>query len=219
MILGKFHIRSGKVRVSDPCYGKDVWCSGEIENVKNGAWGARLIQSDKGDWGVRNAVLIAHHQDNLAIHDKGDWQKVGFEVGVDSGQAGIYDLTEYHGGEDDYGQGGWYDTNCDITLDRHIPEGEPRRGAGCLPDQTGVVSCSGFGDGGYDCFTIKDEDGEVTAIKIDFGVLSEENVCDDCGESFESKGDLNCGICEDCEAEQLRVEEEAEAWDKENEED
>ena len=161
---GFFEIKSGKVIVSDPCYERNTWCQGVIDKVKNGEWEAYLYIFDEGEWGKRVGYLLAHHQDNTVYPTDSNWEKQDFEVGVDSGQAGIYDEAEYHGGEDDYGQGGWYDINCNLTCDR---ENGTTRNGGVL--EGGVVSCSGYGDGGYDCRTIT-KDGEVVGILIDFGL-------------------------------------------------
>jgi len=179
--MGEMIIRSGKVRVSDPCYEKDIdtHCAGTIKSVKNGKWDCIVIRSDEGDWGMRNAILLAHHVDHPVEYEDSGWDKQEFEVGVDSGQAGIYDLPEYHGGDEEGGEYGdpdsWYDKNCRLTLDTDSQ-------AGILADKTGVVSSTGFGDGGYECFTIRDTYNpkfETIAIKIDFGVIDVEDEDDD----------------------------------------
>ena len=35
-----FSVKSGAMRVTDPCYQIDTWCAGTLENVKNGQWSA-----------------------------------------------------------------------------------------------------------------------------------------------------------------------------------
>lgn len=168
--LGDFSI-SGKMRVSDPCYKPDVWCSGTLD-TEPGIWEAAVLILDDektGGWGNRVAVLAAKHEDcsipletitiNSAL-DKlpplsKDWGIADFEVGVDSGQAGFYDNDNFiarNGGEDDV----WYDKMCDITLSRAQ--------AGVFFD--GVVTSSGYGDGGYPCIYHKSIDG-----KIDFAFI------------------------------------------------
>jgi hypothetical protein len=162
-------IRSGEVHVSDPCYDMKCWCAGTIQNIKNGTWQTHAVRSDEGDWGVRNAYLIAHHTENPKRLISSGWVKQKFEVGVDSGQAGIYDKPDFHGDDGgEYGTDGWYDKNCKLTLDTPLS-------AGILADQTGVVSSSGYGDGGYACLACKDEDGKVVAIMIDFGLEDDED--------------------------------------------
>jgi hypothetical protein len=94
-------------------------------------------------------------------------QCAGFEVGVDSGQAGLFDASHY---QDDsiipnpkpriYSAPSdiWYSHCCDIT--------RSPLGAGVLP--YGVVSSSGFGDGGYDCFICRNEYGQIIRAEIEF---------------------------------------------------
>ena len=163
--IGNLTISSGKATVSDPCYDTDVWCKGVVENVLNGTYLSYVIKNNDKKWGTRNFYLIVHHECiGLPDIDDSRWKKEGFEVGVDSGQAGIYDAEHYHGGEDNYGDDGWYDECCNQTLNT-------KHKAGMVSDSHGVVSSSGYGDGGYDCKTIrhKGEGKKVVAIMIDFG--------------------------------------------------
>jgi hypothetical protein len=155
---GEFEITSGKAMVSDPCYDRETWCQGVIDNVKNGTWKAYLHIIDD-----RVGYILCHHKSHICLLNN-DWTKESFEVGVDSGQAGVYDEPKYHGGEDDYGEGGWYDLNCNLTCDK---DNKTVRYGGVL--EGGVVSSSGYGDGGYDCSTIKN-DGEIVGILVDFGL-------------------------------------------------
>lgn len=195
-------IRSGAVRVSDPCYDPETWCAGTIDEVKNGKWKGSVIRSDEGEWGIRNAFLLVHHELTPRTYQSSGWEDTSIDVGVDSGQAGIYDLDEFKGGQDNYGEGGWYDDNCDITLERknpNAPECGSVCGAGVLPDKSGVVSSSGYGDGGYKCYIYKNKLDQVEAIMIDFGLLEEdeeeqEELCEECG----TEEQYHDGLCIDC---------------------
>lgn len=163
--LGQFEITSGKVVVSDPCYKLGTWCMGTLENVKKGKWTAKILKTNEGDWGNRVAALIATHKDKDFGYDFCKWEKQTFEVGVDSGQAGIFDSTGFKSDDDNYDDpNSWYRRVCEITL--------ADCGAGII-DNSGVASSSGYGDGGYDCSVIK-ENGKIIAIMIDFGLLQEE---------------------------------------------
>ena len=58
--------------------------------------------------------------------------------------------------------------------------------------ERGLVSSSGYGDGGYDCFVQEDEDGKVVAIKIVFigeDDFEEEEDEEDFEEDFEEEED------------------------------
>ena len=172
--LGSFEVVSGKLAVSDPCYDPDVWCRGELENCKIGTWNASIVEKHMGTWGHRICRLIAVHEDY--IHASSLIREVaGFEVGVDSGQAGIFDASHYQDdsvvpddGHKHLFEGEeaepWYDYCCDITLSV--------QSAGVLP--FGCVSSSGFGDGGYDCYIWRNSDGQIVRVEIEFIAENED---------------------------------------------
>ncbi|MGI9862327.1 hypothetical protein SDD30_13195 [Moorella naiadis] len=146
--LGEFKCKSGKLVVSDPCYPLGTWCQAEINNVKKGIWLAFVKRiNDEGVWGERCAELIAHHKDHN-LPENG-WEHISGDIGVDSGQAGIFDYNMYRNdnaiekiwchyfdaekrpGDKDK----WYEVCCMLTLSR--------LDAGVL--KGGAVSSSGFG--------------------------------------------------------------------------
>ncbi len=87
------------------------------------------------------------------------WETVSGEVGVDSGQAGIFDDVQYGDGDGEYGDTDtWYGRMCETTSDPI--------GAGVQPE--GVVSSSGFGDGGYDCQVIRSSNKDIVGVRIVF---------------------------------------------------
>ena len=45
--LGDFHLSGTQLRVSDPSYEKDTWCSGVVENCQPGTWEGRGAGIDK----------------------------------------------------------------------------------------------------------------------------------------------------------------------------
>jgi hypothetical protein len=170
--VGTFEVKSGKIMVSDPCYNKETWCQGKLDNVLNGTWNAILYIYNEGEWGKRVGHLLVHHINHPSDLDLPNWEQQDFDVGVDSGQAGIYDEAEYHGGFDADCNEEWYDINCKLTYD---PKDSNQFG-GVL--KGGVVSSSGYGDGGYDCSVIKNFSipscGKIVAIEINFGLDNTE---------------------------------------------
>lgn len=144
-----------KVIVSDPCYTLDTWCQKILENVIPGTYHTEINRVD----GV-NAELIVTHEDVSSHY----WEEQSdIEVGVDSGQAGIFSAESYRNDEwtlpgnkmfgniwsqkpgDD-----WYQKVCD--------NGEYDEGVCCT---------SGYGDGSYSLYlSFKDE--QVVGIKIAF---------------------------------------------------
>lgn len=133
-VLGGFEMTSQTMRVSDPCYDRDVWCCGTFGKCKTGTWEAGVLKTDMGDWGVRCAVLAVRHKETGPDYSvirqrkvyqmKDGWLEQPIDVGVDSGQAGFYDEAFYQDNsifkgmpepEHDYGDL-WYNHACDITL-------------------------------------------------------------------------------------------------------
>lgn len=165
--LGSFEMVSGRMAVSDPCNDTDVWCRGELEGVLPGMWEASVIKRDEGEWGMRAARLVAVHED-YTDSDVEPMTLAPFEVGVDSGHAGLFDAQHYRDDaavvEPDTavnsGNPGalWYMRCCHLTL--------TRLAAGVMPH--GVVSSSGFGDGSYDCFYGRNSDGKIVRVEIEF---------------------------------------------------
>lgn len=173
--LATFEVTSGKIMMSDPCYENPTWCQG-IVDVKNGTWNGIPIYYDG-----RVAMLIAVHKDcNRATFKKLLRLKaaeIPCECGVDSGQFGFFDLgfyrddkaignvkphdfgnTRFLGNADDEGKGEvWYRACCELTLNDES--------FGVLPN--GCVSSSGWGDGGYTAYGIKEGDVYV-ALVVEF---------------------------------------------------
>ena len=108
-----------KVMVSDPCYGLGTWCQGVLENVLPGNYKCKVEYSDEGIFGKRVSAIEVTHQDYDGIVPM---DMENFEVGVDSGQAGIFDYDyycQYHTDNNDseYVDDNWYDRVCDLTCE------------------------------------------------------------------------------------------------------
>jgi hypothetical protein len=176
--LGMFEVTSGALMVSDPCYELGTWCQGKLENVKNGTWNALSVRVEvPAFWDsgteIRCGELIAYHSniDYPMIELEGKWELTGIDVGVDSGQAGVFCSSVYRKDETvttplwRYGRDNlrecdkWYSSCCYQTS-------ETRHHAGVI--NGGAVSISGYGDGGYDCYVVKDDIGQVVAVRIVF---------------------------------------------------
>lgn len=176
---------SENVMVSDPCYHDETWCQGKLSNVLPGYYNTHCKVTDAGDWGRRNSMLLVIHEN--VDGESLTWEDSGFDIGVDSGQAGIFNLPSYR--NDDHsvlqehpepsGVSGcswvyghfkdepgdkFYDLMCGLTLNNS---------EGCGTYDQGVVSRSGFGDGGYKLYIAK-EGEHIVAMCIDFGVEEDE---------------------------------------------
>lgn len=153
-----------KVVISDPCYSICTWCSGIINNLLPGVYSCHILQGivkDWEDWGVREKELyITHLCSSIKPEDISEPTK--FDIGVDSGTAGIFDYDyyeKYHDKEKDRESfEKWYDEFvCDV-IDEHYN----------ITSDLGIWSRSGLGDGSYDCFIHTNSDGKVDGIKIVF---------------------------------------------------
>jgi hypothetical protein len=177
-----------KVVVSDPCYELPTWCQAVIENVLPGEYDCKVITKDMGMWGIRNTELIVTKSG--LVPELLTWEETPFDIGVDSGQAGVFSFESYRndnhikevqfingkspfdGGyvpkENEDGEG-WYEKMCDLTLSTDESAG--------TYDQ-GVVTSSGIGDGSYVLYTASKE-GKVVGFKVDFLLEDEEDEEDD----------------------------------------
>lgn len=166
--IGRFSL-GNKVMVSDPCYKTGTWCQGVLENVRAGFWDAYIKIIDKGNWGNRVAELVVINldyngeYDGLKSEDINEHQE--FEVGVDSGTAGIFDYEyycKYHNEntvDDD-----WYDTQIHHQFFPSYDSSDWQKSV--FTAFNGVASMTGYGDGGYDCYVARNEEGEIVGIKI-----------------------------------------------------
>lgn len=152
-----------KVMVSDPCYRVGTWCQGVIENARPGKWICDYEQEFNNE--NRISKLIVRHVEHP---DAEPTKLMDFEVGVDSGTAGVFDYyyyAQYHEPELDED---WYHKDVCYQIDDHF----------CITDGKGFWTESGYGDGGYGCY-VSEFDGEVVAISIVFIEDYEEDECDE----------------------------------------
>lgn len=147
-----------KVMVSDPCYSIGIWCQGTIDNVVSGTYGCYISEGDT-DRGHRIKELFITKSDRSISRDQID-TFMDFEVGVDSGTAGIFDYDYYEKFHKDS-----RDDAFEAWFDKYIIKDRPDYR---ITSNSGVWSRSGYGDGGYDCFAHIDEDKKVDAIRIIF---------------------------------------------------
>lgn len=117
-LLDKKHIGTielnDKVRVSDPCYNLDTWCAGTLTDVLPGEYDCYMQKTDCKDWGIRVAAIEVRHKDYPNVEPE---ELEDIDVGVDSGQAGIYDLNYFTKCKeiDKNEDGAWYLRVCGST--------------------------------------------------------------------------------------------------------
>lgn len=157
-----FEVTSGALLVTDPCYQVPTWCTGRVENAKNGTWLAGIKVTDEGSWGSRVAEFIAWHAGSGLVGSDAIDDKLDADIGVDSGQCGVFDAKQYEkmgGGRGEYDDPtSFYGAICTGTLsDEHM-------GSVAF----GAASSSGFGDGSYNAYVLRDAAGMAYAVKIVF---------------------------------------------------
>lgn len=188
-----------KVMVSDPCYGMNTWCQGVVDNVLKGNYKCTVETSDEGEWGRRVSAIEVVHEDYVKKFL--EYSKENFEVGVDSGQAGIFDYEyykKYHSDDNEAEQvdNDWYWRVCEITesriknpnyeefdyekhkddfIEAHVEYMQSNKSYPYLTindgntiDGFGFASSSGYGDGGYCCWTAHNEEGKIVAIRVEY---------------------------------------------------
>ena len=213
------------VRATDPCYDLDVWCTILVKDVLPGKYKARVVKIDDDRLWNKDApaYLIVEHSDYNSFEYN---EHVEGEVGVDSGQAGIFDEEYYkkvyenekdENGEETEEYKDWYDrcfylgyvekpnpnymseerwalANFPKEVEELVNKGEHsliasyevakkhhdeyfESDARCFNvveygisnlDNKGACSCTNYGDGGYDLYVARNEEGKVIGFKIDF---------------------------------------------------
>lgn len=178
-VIGTFKVTGGKLLVTDPCYDLGTWCQGVLKNVHNGVWEASVELAGK-----RVGRLHVKAVGQVPV---GPWFDQDFDVGVDSGQAGFFTHSKYPRESAD--DSAFYGRCCDATLS----------GRAGIIEGTGVVSQSGWGDGGYLCRTRRNKDDKLVEAEIVFIDEDEAELkeCNDCGEKV-APGELDRGRCLAC---------------------
>lgn len=159
---------SERVVISDPCYERDVWCMDDNVTVKPGEYRAYAVEKDEKQFGIRIASLICIHRlefENLEAALAKKWCHFG-NIGVDSGQAGIFDNFIYPMDKESE-SGAFFDECCDITVNKPF--------CASLPSKKGVVCSSGYGDGSYSVKALYENDCCI-ALMIDFGLTSKRKI-------------------------------------------
>lgn len=190
---------SNEVMVSDPCYTVGTWCQHKLTNVLPGEYQCTVAKFDAGPWGTRCSFIIAVHKD-YNTDEKLNWRKdTTADIGVDSGQAGIFSMETYRKDEvfvigqsehtkrwglstkNDGGEE-WYGHMCDLT------DGE---GWGTYPN--GIVSQSGIGDGSYELRVAKHK-GKIVGMVFDFHIVRLTGPIIEMVRTTELLGDV-CAVC------------------------
>ena len=172
--LGTFEVNSGRIVVSDPS--GDLWDSENTPharqfNVLAGTWVASSVRFEF-DWRRdRKEILCAELIATHCSSNSKSWINAGWNVSIDTGQAGFFDinafcndatvpndiLVRYQNEITFDNDRPWYSFCCELTVGKL---------AAVLDG--GVVSSSGFGDGGGHLFTQNRHDGAIVGLRLVF---------------------------------------------------
>lgn len=163
-ISGIVTFKSGYVDITDPCYDNDTWCRLRKELPIGEYKYEAVITDNTNGWGERVKTL--------RIQRKG-WKShrthklVGY-IGVDAGLAGFFDDKPDY--KDTSSHDEWCTDVCEGFLFKH-PQGTKVYEAHCDNAMRceGVFSLSGYGDGSYPVYQIRDDyTNEIVGYKIKF---------------------------------------------------
>jgi hypothetical protein len=186
--LGKITL-GNEVMVSDPSYKIGIWCQAKLDNVLEGAYVVCIEKIDTEDWGIRNSRLIVLHENYVPTMNADDWIIHPTEIGVDSGQAGIFSIETFRNDKveiktpektydgrnfafpvEEEGDA-WYQKMCRMTL------ADLQSSYGTY--ENGVVCTSGLGDGGYVLMVAQNVEGKIVGMTIDFQVEATADYIDE----------------------------------------
>lgn len=162
--LGNFTVKSGRINISDPCYSNEVACRGDVLAV-NGEWACHIAMSDEGSFGRKITRLSAWSIDIDPNAEEITRRIAPFTIGVDSGSVGIFDFDQYPPQGSSFGT----EDNGFFSKCHSLVAGEDQAGIVEIKDhKMGVVSRSGFGNGGYKAMLWENEHGRTEEIEIAF---------------------------------------------------
>jgi hypothetical protein len=194
--LGTFEVVSGALRISDPSYDLSMGFAGTVK-ATNGTWRAASYTRTLKDWGQRVCGLAAQldsSRRNLP------WKECKFEVGVDTAIAGIFDLAHFRDNSVVTSETPislfWtkllqqernWEGMCHTAAkgEFHKMRTDDGKFTGIVDDvfftgsvvPFGVVSGSGYGDGGYPAYVKRNSKSEAVAVKIVF--IDEDDIDDE----------------------------------------
>lgn len=165
-LVGTFTVECGKLIVTDPCYQVDEEEDLQIifSNVKNGKWSASISYTPEEE--VES--LFVYYGEKKS---SGKWHACEKQIGVDSAQAGIFDLKTF--GRDDaihFEVKNVYDIEIEVGLKYFVACSDMVASdaqGGIVPG--GAISMSGYGDGIYEVKVKYNISKEVIGVMIDFG--------------------------------------------------
>lgn len=152
---GSVIFENNHISATDPCYDKDVWCKIDDVKIKPGAYMCATYIDLETE---RVSILQIKRKGSVRVPgDDAEWVLCG-EIGVDAGIAGFFE------NKPDYSDDEW-DAFCDyINNEQSAWISQSDNFGRC----NGFFSSSGYGDGMYDVYGIKNAKGEFVCLEIRF---------------------------------------------------
>ena len=147
---------TGPVDVTDPCYEKGIWCQITDFHIPEGEYYCYVEEAVVEDWGKiikRNAIIRSNYQNFPNTLER---EYLG-EIGVDAGLAGYFIKKP------NFSQEEWLSFCKEISKEReggkdfYIVDGAYQ----------GFFTDSGYGDGGYDVYTLM-SGSDIVGLEIMF---------------------------------------------------
>lgn len=168
IFLGTFQVTSGKLIISDPCYGYNEENTEDLQVLlkpaKLGDWSATVSSNEEEV--VHQLVVFWGNTE-----PEGEWIPIDQLIAVDSAQAGIFDFTFYDNDEKIIDE---VENVYDIEMDDDVSKYYVACCDAVASEQQGdivpggAVAMSGYGDGLYQVYIKQDASGEVVSVMIDF---------------------------------------------------
>ena len=162
-----------EIIIADPYNAQAVWQMTDGIRVMPGAYYAFALQRQGACGCSVIAGLICYHKDSFATIGHvahRNWDPINC-IGVDSGQAGIFDASIFQQIENAQQKNDKLYAFSRLCLKAVTP-----LRCGCLQTGDGIVSTCGYGEDDYDVFAIHSNNStECSAIALDFGFV---NLCE-----------------------------------------
>lgn len=167
------------VDVTDPCYDADVWCRATIKNMEPGTYGCYFSRekSEKRVSCCRIVLESGEFAEETAARVKvgRSWRNIIDAIGVDAGLAGFFS------DKPDFDDNEWRDL-CDkmssgsIAVGTRIAEKayqaaflvSKEKGTAFSNGSDGFWTSSGWGDGAYPVYAMRNNKQHVVALEIRF---------------------------------------------------
>ena len=147
-----------EIDISDPCYTRDGNCNIIDYKIKGGKYNCFIkfgLEEDYSENRIAEIMIVKYN-----YFPETRWEKVGI-IGVDSGLAGFFNHKI------EYDNNGWSELCNRLAL---------KEDKKCwINFDNGFFSESGWGDGAYSVYEIRNNDKQTIALKIVFIEYKENN--------------------------------------------